>query len=125
MNNTYNEYVSKLINSVTQKFVADEAKAILIKHYNSLDLKHELVFDLIFLDYEMPICDGKMTLEMIRELEESKDIPVVFLTGVSDKEHIAAVLERLANSGLISKKDVLLDYGCGKGRVDFFLTTNK
>lgn len=33
MNNTYNEYVSKLINSVTQKFVADEAKAILINHY--------------------------------------------------------------------------------------------
>ena len=31
------------------------------------------------------------------------------------------VLERLANSGLISKRDVLLDYGCGKGRVDFFL----
>ena len=33
-----------------------------------------------------------------------------------------SVLERLANSGLISKKDVLLDYGCGKGRVDFFLS---
>ena len=32
-----------------------------------------------------------------------------------------SVLERLANSGMISKKDVLLDYGCGKGRVDFFL----
>ena len=32
-----------------------------------------------------------------------------------------AVLERLANSGFIRKKDVLLDYGCGKGRVDFFL----
>lgn len=31
------------------------------------------------------------------------------------------VLERLANSGLIRKKDVVLDYGCGKGRVDFFL----
>ena len=31
------------------------------------------------------------------------------------------VLERLANSGWIRKKDVLLDYGCGKGRVDFFL----
>lgn len=49
--------------------------------------------DMIFLDYEMPICDGKMTLEMIRGMEESKDIPVVFLTGVSDKEHIAAVLD--------------------------------
>ena len=32
------------------------------------------------------------------------------------------VLERLANSGLICKKDVVLDYGCGKGRVDFFLS---
>lgn len=32
-----------------------------------------------------------------------------------------SVLERLANSGFIRKKDVLLDYGCGKGRVDFFL----
>ena len=32
-----------------------------------------------------------------------------------------SVLERLAGSGLIRKEDVLLDYGCGKGRVDFFL----
>ncbi len=32
------------------------------------------------------------------------------------------VLERLANSGYIGKRDVILDYGCGKGRVDFFLS---
>ena len=32
------------------------------------------------------------------------------------------VLERLANSGLIGESDVVLDYGCGKGRVDFFLS---
>lgn len=32
------------------------------------------------------------------------------------------VLERLADSGLIGSGDVLLDYGCGKGRVDFFLS---
>lgn len=32
-----------------------------------------------------------------------------------------SVLERLAGSGLIGKRDVVLDYGCGKGRVDFFL----
>ena len=33
-----------------------------------------------------------------------------------------SVLERLAASGLIGKDDVVLDYGCGKGRVDFFLS---
>lgn len=32
------------------------------------------------------------------------------------------VLERLAQSGLIWKKDVVIDYGSGKGRVDFFLS---
>ena len=31
------------------------------------------------------------------------------------------VLRRLAESGLIGGEDVVLDYGCGKGRVDFFL----
>ena len=33
-----------------------------------------------------------------------------------------AVLERLANSGRIRKGDTLLDYGCGKGRVDCYLS---
>ena len=33
-----------------------------------------------------------------------------------------SVLERLANSGLLEKGDVVLDYGCGKGRVGFFLS---
>ncbi len=33
-----------------------------------------------------------------------------------------SVLERLANCGLIREDDVILDYGCGKGRVDFFLS---
>lgn len=49
--------------------------------------------DLILLDYDMPECDGRMMLEMIREDEEIKDIPVVFLTGVADKDHIEAVLK--------------------------------
>ena len=31
------------------------------------------------------------------------------------------VLERLAGSGLFREGDVVLDYGCGKGRVGFFL----
>ncbi len=49
--------------------------------------------DLILLDYEMPVCDGKMTLEMIRADEEMRDIPVVFLTAVNDRANIEAVLK--------------------------------
>lgn len=33
-----------------------------------------------------------------------------------------AVLEQVANSGYITKKNTLLDYGCGKGRVSFCLS---
>ena len=32
------------------------------------------------------------------------------------------VLERLVQSGMIIKSDTVLDYGCGKGRVGFFLS---
>ena len=41
--------------------------------------------DLILLDYLMPGIDGRKTLEMIRSTEGLEDIPVIFLTGVSDK----------------------------------------
>ena len=49
--------------------------------------------DLILLDYEMPVCDGRMTLEMIRADEDLCDIPVIFLTGVNSRDHINAVLD--------------------------------
>lgn len=32
------------------------------------------------------------------------------------------VLERLTGTGLITRKDHILDYGCGKGRVGFYLS---
>jgi len=67
--------------------------------------------DLILLDYEMPICDGRMTLEMIRADKEICDIPVIFLTGVNNREHINAVLA-LRPAGYYLKppiKDVLIE----------------
>ena len=61
--------------------------------------------DLILLDYEMPVCDGRMTLEMIRADEEMRDIPVMFLTAVNDRENIEAVL-RLKPAGYFLKPPV-------------------
>lgn len=47
--------------------------------------------DLILLDYEMPICDGKQVLEMIRSERDFADIPVIFLTGRNDRETVMNV----------------------------------
>ena len=59
----------------------------------------------ILLDYEMPVCDGRMTLEMIRADEEMKDIPVVFLTAINDRANIEAVL-KLKPAGYFLKPPV-------------------
>ena len=48
--------------------------------------------DLILLDHEMPVTSGPQVLEMLRNDEETKNIPVMFLTGKSDKESVMAVV---------------------------------
>ncbi len=48
--------------------------------------------DLILLDYEMPEEDGPAVLEKLRTNEATKDIAVVFLTGVMEREKIQKVL---------------------------------
>lgn len=48
--------------------------------------------DLILLDYEMPDEKGPDVLEKIRANQSTKDVPVVFLTGVTEKEKIQKAL---------------------------------
>ncbi len=48
--------------------------------------------DLVLLDYDMPVCDGKQVLEMIRSDQGYADIPVIFWTGKADRESIQNVL---------------------------------
>ncbi len=49
--------------------------------------------DLMLLDYLMPEMNGKETLEIIRQDENLKDLPVFFLTGVSDSNKISECLK--------------------------------
>lgn len=58
--------------------------------------------DLILLDYEMPVCNGRQVLEMIRSEEAFADISVIFLTGRVDKESVKQVLS-LKPAGYLSK----------------------
>ena len=48
--------------------------------------------DLILLDYEMPVCDGRQALEMIRSQKATANIPVIFLTGRGDRESVKKVM---------------------------------
>lgn len=48
--------------------------------------------DLILLDYEMPVENGPAVFKKIKNMESAKDIPIIFLTGVADKEKITEVL---------------------------------
>lgn len=58
--------------------------------------------DLVLLDYEMPVINGKQVLEMIRSEADFSDIPVMFLTSKNDKESIQQVLS-LKPEGYILK----------------------
>ncbi|MGN0155366.1 MAG: response regulator [Lachnospiraceae bacterium] len=49
--------------------------------------------NLILLDYEMPIENGPEVLMKIRENEELANIPVVFLTGITEREKISQALK--------------------------------
>ncbi len=58
--------------------------------------------DLILLDYEMPVVDGPQVLEMLRSEPTVADIPVVFLTGIGDRESVQRVMS-LKPQGYILK----------------------
>ncbi len=49
--------------------------------------------DLILLDYEMPEESGAEVLKKLRQEDSTKNIPVIFLTGVKEKEKIQKVLQ--------------------------------
>lgn len=62
--------------------------------------------DMIFLDYDMPQCDGKMTFEMLKNDPVCGDVPVVFLTGVSEKGKVLSVLNMYPADYLLKPVDI-------------------
>lgn len=58
--------------------------------------------DLILLDYDMPLLSGRETFKMLQEDPETSDIPVVFLTGVDEREYVKEVL-KLGPQGYLLK----------------------
>ena len=48
--------------------------------------------DLVLLDYEMPIANGPQVLSMLKSDTETGHVPVMFLTGHSDRESVLSVV---------------------------------
>ena len=59
---------------------------------NAITFLAKNTVDLILLDYEMPVISGAKVLEMIRTEPSTSTIPVMFLTGKSDKQTVMEVL---------------------------------
>lgn len=66
--------------------------------------------DLILLDYQMPVTSGPQVLEMIRSDDDTRDIPVFFLTGRNDKDSVMQVIDLKPEGYLLKtiRKDALL-----------------
>ena len=77
--------------------------------------------DLVLLDYEMPICDGRQTLEMLRSVKEFEGLPVFFLTSRRDPESMIKVMP-LKPAGYLLKHSKLPDI---KKEIDSFLEKRK
>lgn len=58
--------------------------------------------DLIFLDYAMPEFNGKDTYEFIKQHPGMENIPIIFLTSMSDTEHVKELI-KLKPAGYILK----------------------
>lgn len=103
-----NSFQLRMLNELLKdKYEVEIATSIM----KALTIIGKKVPNLILLDYEMPVYDGKMALQMLKEVDEVKDVPVIFLTGVRDAVHINAVLE-LHPAGYIlkpAKSEMLLE----------------
>lgn len=106
------EYLNEFINEhrgLKKKkiLVVDDSGTMLRNVKNWLEQKYQVILansatmalkylalskpDLILLDYEMPICDGKQLMKMLRDDDDFSKVPIFFLTGKNDRQSIAQV----------------------------------
>lgn len=97
---------------VTERWLRDKYR---VKTFRSggeaLFYLNSTVPDLILLDYIMPGMDGFDTMQKIRQIPRAHDVPIVFLTGQSDRANVMKILEKKPDGYLLKSmpKDALLD----------------
>ena len=95
-------------------------KTVLQEKYNVMALNssktalaylQKFVPDLIVLDYQMPLYNGRALYQMISKMERLKDVPVLFLTGTTDREILMECATMLPQGVVLKSagKDALLE----------------
>lgn len=62
--------------------------------------------DIIFLDLNMPLMNGRQFLQKVKQMKDFRSIPVVILTTSSDRESIVET-RRLGATDFLTKPDKL------------------
>ena len=91
-------FLRTMMNWLKGKYLVSVAR----NGFDAIDFLQEEIPNLILLDYEMPDLNGIQTLEEIRAKPSLANIPVAFLTGVSDGSVVKNAI-RLKPSGYILK----------------------
>ena len=96
---------SNMLKLIKEQLTQDYDVATAINGKIALKFLEKKTTDLILLDYEMPGETGPMVLEKLRENDATKDIPVIFLTGISDRNKIKQVLSMKPQGYLLKPID--------------------
>ena len=64
---------------------------VILANSGAMAVKY-LSLDLVLLDYEMPVINGKQVLEIVRTEQDFSGVPVIFLTGKNDRNTIMDVM---------------------------------
>ena len=70
-------------NVLSEKYTVATAPSA-VKLFKLLDNNHP---ELILLDIDMPEMNGYKAIEILKSKQETKDIPVIFLTGMADSQN--------------------------------------
>jgi len=97
--------------SVIESIAPAISCSIAINGKDALDTLGALNFlpDMIFLDLNMPLMDGKQFLKEIKQRTMLKDIPIVVLSTSSDKETVH-LIRTLGAQDFITKPDKYSDW---------------
>ena len=78
---------------MVHEWLKDDFKVTMtISGGQALDWLKENKADLILLDYDLPVMPGPQILEKIRSGADTKETPVMILTGQNDRESIMRIL---------------------------------